>query len=666
MSQLFTVLKPYFWPSKGTDGAFLNRLRALSTYFMITLSKVCSVYAPFMLVTATNALTKGDYYEAAEYIVWFCTLRFLTSFFKEMQSIMYLKVKQQATIELAELTFTHVHTLSLNWHLTKKTGNTVRVMDRGFDAANQLVTYLFLNLFPALAECFAVILLFLIEFDNPGLAFLLFGGVASYAISTICITKYRDKLKKKANRRDNDYHEIATDSLINYETIKIFTAENFEITRYTNSVAKFQEYNVLIMCSMYGLNSIQQFIMQATIAGSLIIAGKSVVDGDLTIGDWVAILNWIMTVFVPLNFLGMIYQMVINASTDIRHLSELLSAEPEISDSPDAKDLNVPFSSSLVETTSVTPDAAPTPNPNPSPSTTDLQTKETSLDANELEMGLIKPPTPPANSKDISKDGVSVTFENVCFNYPGQDAEKGLQNVNFTVAPGTTTAVVGHTGSGKSTTFRLLLRFYDPIDGCIKFAGNDIKSVTMKSLRQHIGVVPQDIVLFNDTIMHNVMYGNLDATIDEVKEAARAASILEFIEQLPLGWNTVVGERGLKLSGGEKQRVGIARCLLKNPPVVLLDEATSALDTLTESSIQDALHTLGQNRTVIVIAHRLSTIVDADQIVVLDKGQLIERGSHDQLLAKGGAYSKLWAMQSKSSTSNLVDMTEGENEEVTA
>ena len=663
MTQLLTVLKPYFWPSKGTDGAVLNRLRALSTYIMITMSKVCSVYAPFMLVTATNALTKGHYYEAAEYIVWFCTLRFLTSFFKEMQSIMYLKVKQQATIELAELTFTHVHTLSLNWHLTKKTGNTVRVMDRGFVAANQLVTYLFLNLFPALAECFAVILLFLIEFNNPALAFLLFGGVACYAVSTICVTKYRDKLKKKANRRDNDYHEIATDSLINYETIKIFTAENFEISRYTNSVAKYEGYNVMIMCSMYGLNSIQQFIMQGTITGSLIIAGKAVVDGDLTIGDWVAILNWIMTVFVPLNFLGMIYQMVINASTDIRHLSELLSEEPEIKDAPDAKILNLPFSSSL---------SLENNTPTPSPTTPDSENDDsksninTTITANELEMGLIKPPAPPIYSKHVSQEGVSVVFEDVVFNYAGQDEAKGLHKVNFTVAPGTTTAIVGHTGSGKSTTFRLLLRFYDPKSGCIKIAGEDIKSLTMKSLRQHIGVVPQDIVLFNDSIMHNIMYGNLNATIEQVKDAARAASILDFIEQLPNGWDTVVGERGLKLSGGEKQRVGIARCLLKNPPVVLLDEATSALDTLTESSIQEALHTLGQHRTVVVIAHRLSTIVHADQIVVLNEGKLIERGSHEQLLAKGGAYSKLWAMQSKSSTSNLVDMEKGESEEVTA
>jgi ABC-type transport system involved in Fe-S cluster assembly fused permease/ATPase subunit len=334
------------------------------------------------------------------------------------------------------------------------------------------------------------------------------------------------------------------------------------------------------------LNIVQQFIIRATLLGGMFMSARSVVNGELDVGAFVAINAYIIGVFAPLSWLGTIYNAIITGIVDIQNLLQLLAEHPDVTDAPNATPLRVPL-----------------------------------------------------------RGGMDIEFRDVHFHYPEQAVHRGLQGVSFVVKPGTTTAIVGHTGAGKTTISRLLFRFYDPDRGQILLGGQDIKIATQQSVRGAIGVVPQDTVMFNDTIMYNIRYGRMNASVHEVEQAAQAAQIKDFIESLPEKWNTSVGERGLKLSGGEKQRVAIARCLLKNPPIVLLDEATSALDTKTEQSVQEALHMLGKNRTTLVIAHRLSTIMHADQIIVLDQGRVAERGKHDELLAKRGEYYQLWNMQ---------------------
>ncbi len=629
--ELLKVLKPFFWPDKGTDGALLNRIRAVSTYFLITISKVCSLFAPFFLKDATNYLLKYDYDAAVEAIIWFCILKFCTSLFKELQGIMYLKVKQQATIELAENVYTHIHNLSLNWHLSKKTGNTVRVMDRGFQSSDQIVTYMFLSLVPALAECLAVVVLFFVEYGSPGLGMTVFAGVFLYIGLTIVVTEYRNRLRAKANAKDNLYHELAVDSLLNYETVKYFTNESHEISKYTDAVATYQNYNRLIMFSLGGLNSMQQFIQYFTLAGVMIISADAVMDGRQTVGDFVAIYSWVLTIFMPLFFLGTIYSMVLNALVDMTNLSEVLNTPPQLTDVPNAPTIQSTWVSSAGGAAETT--------------TTDIDVK---IDDAEKGLGSELVATSKISKWGHPSGGACIEFKDVRFNYPTQTESHGLKGLSFTVHPGTTTAIVGSTGAGKTTVSRLLTRFYDPVSGSVSINGTDIKTVQQTSVRGAIGVVPQDIVLFNDTILQNISYGDLNAPFEKVKEAAAAAQILDFIEGLPKKWDTPVGERGLKLSGGEKQRVGIARCLLKNPPIVLFDEATSALDTETEHSIQMALNALAQNRTVVVIAHRLSTIAAANEIIVLEDGRITERGKHKELsLRPDGRYNQLWAMQIK-------------------
>ncbi|CAM9786622.1 unnamed protein product [Ascophyllum nodosum] len=627
--QLAKVLKPYFWPKGDTPNAFMNRTRSSMTWVFVILSKFCSVTSPFFLSHATNALYDGRLEETMKFVGFYAVLAFMAKALKEAQSLVYLKVKQQAYIEIAEQSFAHLHTLSLQWHLKKKMGNVVRSMDRGTDAANNLITYLFLYLVPAIAECIATVIVFYVNFDDWRLATTAFVSLSLYGYVTVRVTLWRKKFRQATNKHDNDYHDKATDSIVNYETVKYFTNEGFEVARVKESVQEYQRFSVSTQASLSVLNVSQQVIMYSTLTLGLYFASQTVADGSSSVGEFVSVNTYMMNLFTPLYFLGTVYNIIIQAFVDIRNLSELLNESPDIVDAPGALDMD-------------------------------------------------RPP------KHV---GMSVEFRDVWFWYPSQPSHRGLRGISFFVEPGTTTAVVGHTGAGKTTISRLLFRFYDPVKGMaseyhhqtivqikillvrrielahdfsaqkkyrcrgrerrtqVLMNDQDIKTVTQQSVRRAIGVVPQDTVMFNDTILHNVRYGKMDATMQEVEEAAESAQIRRFIEQQPEGWNSKVGERGLKLSGGEKQRVAIARCLLKDPPIVLLDEATSALDSRTEKGVQEALNDLKTNRTTIVIAHRLSTIRNAEQIVVLHEGQIIERGNHDCLMELGGEYATMWKIQ---------------------
>ncbi|CEM14622.1 unnamed protein product [Vitrella brassicaformis CCMP3155] len=613
---LLKVLRPYFWPRSSVDGkgsTMWNRIRCLSTWLCVVGSKTCNVCAPAFLGFAVNALTDGRVGGLITYVVLFGFLTFSGKALKECQSLLYIKVQQAAYIEIAQHTFQHLHNLSLQWHLKKRMGNVIRSMDRGCDAANSLMTWGVLYLIPSVAECFAVCVVFLLHFQKWELAALLAGALLIYGILTVKVTLWRRKFRTEANKKDNRFHDIATDSLINFETVKYFTNEPFELDRFCEAVRDYQRFGVATQVSLNLLNVLQQVIVQSTLILGLIICGMEIRRGDMSIGSFVSVNVYIINVFVPLNFLGSVWNVIIKAFIDIRNLSQLLAEQPDLVDMPGAPPLPLPHH----------------------------VTGEIAL---PMDSGSINGVTA-GNPGDQTCGGIVVEFRDVHFKYPNQPAQRGLRGVSFVVPAGSTCAIVGHTGAGKTTISRLLFRFYDPQQGQILLNGADISSVQQRSVRQAVGVVPQDTVMFNDTLLHNIKYGKLDATMEECERVAEMAQLRGFIESLPDKWETTVGERGLKLSGGEKQRVAIARCLLKNPPIVLLDEATSALDTKTEAGIQEALLRLRRNRTCITIAHRLSTIRHADQIMVLHEGQLVEHGTHDELLAAGGEYAQMWRMQ---------------------
>ncbi|KAF0683585.1 Aste57867_24351 [Aphanomyces stellatus] len=579
LSDLRVLLIPYFWPRP-----WLLRLRTFVSLTLVIASRSFNVLSPLFLKMATDQLVNNGIVPL-QATLCYCGSLFLSNGARQLYVYLYLAVKQNAGKEVSANLFTHLHKMSMHFHLTKKTGKIMRVLDRGIDSTDSVVNVLFFRFIPTILEVIAVSLVFLFAFQEKLLSIVCLVSVIVYTVVTFVGTNVRLKFKKQSNKHDNDANEKAVDSLTNFETVKYFGAEQYEVDRYMVSIGQYQLSSYLTRGFLNCLNVSQQFVQTTCLFLCMYITAVKINQGVLSVGDFVAVGSYINNIFKPLDSLGSIYNTIVQSVVDMSNLVEILLEEPDIVDKEDAKDLV------LAETQS------------------------------------------------------TVTFDHVGFTYPGQPASNGLKNVCLTIPKGQTLAVVGPTGAGKSTLSRLLFRFYDVTAGRVLVDGQDISLVKQHSLRKSLGIVPQDAVMFNETIYYNIRYGRHDATDADVEAAAKSAQLYDFVMTLPDRFQTKVGERGLKLSGGEKQRVAIARAILKNPQIMILDEATSALDTLTERSIYESLVSICANRTTLVIAHRLSTIRDAHQIAVLDKGEVLELGSHDQLIAKNGVYCSMWNQQ---------------------
>jgi len=580
--RILTRVLPDLWPH---DQPALRR-RVIIAMALLILAKVAVLATPFAYRAAVDALAP-DSAAAVVTVPVFMVLaygiaRLMGTVLQQLRDLAFARVGQHALRQLALRVFRHVHHLSLNYHISRRTGALSRVIDRGIKAIEFLLRYLVFSIVPLMFELGVVAVIFWIEFGWSYMAVML-GTIISYVVFTFRVAEWRVAIRKEMNDQDQEAHQKAVDSLLNYETVKYFSAEAREVERYDRSMAAYQKAALRIASSLVFLNSGQAIILGASMITVMLMTAFAVVDGSMSVGSFVMVNAFMMQITMPLNFLGTVYREIRQSLVDMREMYTLIDSEAEIEDAPGAPDL-------------------------------------------------------------VMGEG-RVRFENVSFSYaPDRPI---LHDVSFEIPPGRTVALVGPTGSGKSTVARLMFRFYDVSGGAITVDGQDLREVTQASLRRAIGVVPQDTVLFNDTIGYNVAYGRDEATVAEVEEAASAARIHDFVAGLPEGYETRVGERGLKLSGGEKQRVAIARTILKNPAILILDEATSALDTLTEREIQGELARLGEGRTVLIIAHRLSTVVEADEIIVLEAGRIVERGSHTSLLAQGGRYATLWRRQER-------------------
>ena len=517
-------------------------------------------------------------------LVSYALLRLSVSAFTELRELVFAKATQGAARRIALQTFDHLHGMSLRFHLERQTGGMTRDIERGVRGIESLISYSLYSIIPTFIEVSLVLGVMAVQYDM-WFALITFVALTFYIYFTVVVTEWRTQYRRQANEFDSAANTKAVDSLINYETVKYFGNEAFESERYDKSLIRLRDVRLKSQRSLSLLNTGQQLIIACALVTILYRATLGVVEHRLSLGDLVMINAFMIQLYIPLNFLGMIYREIKQSLTDLDRMFALLDKNQEIADTPDATELKL--------------ESAP-----------------------------------------------SVRFENVHFsNEPNREILKGI---DFSIAPGKTVAVVGPSGSGKSTLARLMFRFYDVQSGGLKINGLDIRTLTQSSLRRAVGIVPQDTVLFNDTVYYNIAYGRPSASRAEVEEAAKSARIHDFIVSTPKGYETMVGERGLKLSGGEKQRVAIARTLLKNPQILIFDEATSALDSANERAIQAELQTAAQNKTTLVIAHRLSTVVDADEILVMHEGVIVERGNHNQLLQQGGRYSDMWAMQQNS------------------
>ncbi|MHA7877194.1 ABCB family ABC transporter ATP-binding protein/permease [Roseivivax sp.] len=583
-SGLRTIRKaaPHLWPA---DKPWVKR-RVSVALGLLVLAKLIAVVTPFFYKAAVDALSNEPSAAwtlgagAVALTVAYGMSRLLNTGFQQLRDAVFARVGQNALRKLALDTFRHIHALSLRYHLTRRTGGLSRIIERGVKGVDFLLRFLVFSIGPLILELTLVGLVLLFLFDVWYLV-VVAATIGAYVWFTFKVTEWRVKLRRQMNDQDTDANQKAIDSLLNYETVKYFGAEDREARRYDGAMEGYERAAVKTATSLAFLNFGQALIITTGLVLVMVMAARGVAAGAMTVGDFVMVNAYMIQIITPLNFLGTVYREIRQALVDMGEMFDLLEQPADVSEAPDARPLAV--------------------------------------------------------------KGGAVSFEDVRFSYDGdRDILKG---VSITVGAGESVALVGPSGSGKSTIGRLLFRFYDVTGGAIRIDGQDLRDLTLDSLHGAIGVVPQDTVLFNDTIRYNIAYGREEASEAEVIEAARAAQIHDFILSLPQGYDTQVGERGLKLSGGEKQRVGIARTLLKNPPILLLDEATSALDTDTEAGIQGALARAGEGRTVLTIAHRLSTIADADRIVVLQEGQVIEEGSHAALLDEGGRYAQLWHRQ---------------------
>ncbi len=575
-------LFPYLWDYKW---------RVLAALTFVLAAKLGNVGVPLLLKTLVDAMSlKPGNVQAvlvvpAALLLGYGLLRLSTSLFTELRELVFAKATEGAARKISLEVFRHLHALSLRFHLERQTGGMTRDIERGTRGVHSLISYSLYSIIPTLFEVGLVLSILAVKFDI-WFAWITLAALVLYITFTVTVTEWRTKFRKQMNELDSTAHSRAIDSLLNYETVKYFNNENFEATRYDENLQRYRRAAIKSQTTLSMLNTGQQLIIAVGLVAMLWRATQGVVDGRMTLGDLVMVNAFMIQLYIPLGFLGVIYREIKQSLTDLDKMFTLMEKEREIADEPGALPIRI--------------DTSPV-----------------------------------------------VRFENVSFAY--EAARPILKGVSFEIPPGKTVAVVGSSGAGKSTLARLLFRFYDVQQGRITIAGQDIKHVTQASVRQAIGIVPQDTVLFNDTVEYNIAYGKPGASREEVEGAARAARIHDFIVSTPLGYNTMVGERGLKLSGGEKQRVAIARTLLKNPPVVIFDEATSALDSANERAIQAELRTAAQNKTTLVIAHRLSTVVDAHEILVMEEGCIVERGTHADLLAMGQKYARMWTLQQSAS-----------------
>ena len=584
LSRTMRHLSPYIWPRERLD----LKLRIFMALGLLLAAKVLTIATPYSFKWATDALT-GD---AKNPPLWglvagpvaltiaYGTLRAVTALLTQGRDALFAAVAMNAVRRMANDVFVHMHLLSLRFHLARKTGGLTRVLERGRNAIETIVRVVMLTAIPTVVEFILILAVLIYQFDWRFVAVTV-TMIVVYLAYTTKATEWRINIRRNMNESDQDANTKAIDSLLNYETVKYFRAEEREAARYDVAMTRYEKLSVHTYVSLALLNAGQAVIFSIGLAVIMVMCIAGIRNGTHTIGDFVLVNAMMIQLYMPLNFMGMVYREVRQATIDIEQLFGVLHQPAEIVDRPGAPPL-------------------------------------------------------------VVRDG-TLRFEHVDFSY--DPARQILRDVSFEVPAGKTVAIVGPSGAGKSTISRLLFRFYEPQGGRITIDGQDIALITQNSLRDKIGMVPQDTVLFNDSIGYNIRYGRWDATDAEVKEAARLAQIDRFIGLVPGGYDAQVGERGLKLSGGEKQRVAIARTILKAPPIIVLDEATSALDTFTEREIQDALDRVSKNRTTLVIAHRLSTVINADEIIVLDKGAIVERGSHDALLEANGVYAAMWARQ---------------------
>jgi len=572
------TLASHLWPKRRPD----LKLRVTFALIAMVLAKAIGVYVPFLYKNAVDALSVeiAILTVPITLVIAYGVARLLNQSLGELRDFIFAKVSQHAQRTIGLSTFKHLHNLSLAFHLDRQTGGISRVIERGIQGINFVLNFMMFNIIPTLLEIVIVTTVFLVKFDYR-FALIVFGTISSYIIFTMWFTEWRLQYRRRMNEKDSEANTRAIDSLINYETVKYFNNEEHEYKYYDDALAGYEKAAIKNITTLSFLNIGQAALIAVGLITIMLMAGKGVVTGIYTIGDFVLVNTFLIQLYLPLNFLGFVYRQIKQSLTDMDKMFELLDVSPQIQNEPDA----ITFS-------------------------------------------------PPLGK---------VEFKNVCFSYT--DDRRILNGISFTIPPGNTLAIVGSSGEGKSTISRLLFRFYDINSGQIKIDDKDVKSITLDSLRAAIGIVPQDTVLFNNTIHYNLQYGRPNASKTEIIQAAQIAKIEAFIQSLPDQYQSKVGERGLKLSGGEKQRIAIARTILKNPKILIFDEATSALDSQTENDIQISLKEVSKNKTTLVIAHRLSTIVDADEILVLQDGKITERGRHSDLIALNGIYASMWARQ---------------------